>query len=264
MDHERGHGDLLQAVFDALALDQRLGGIAQFLRRALHPHGGPHGGQFGMAQDQLGADLGLLLRRPYVEPGVDHVLVDGDHVGVLRTGLGAEQDEPPHPVGVQEGGPQGDEPALGHPAQDGPLDLQVLHEGEPVTGGVPVGEGPLVVDRLAEATTVPRDDAVVGTQGRHLVVEHRPVHQEAVAEHHHRPVATRVVECERHPVDVCRRPYGLDCRHVNSSAGRGWTLRSDRPISPAQMGQPVPPGRGRTGRSTATAWRGAVRARSTR
>jgi len=50
VDHERGHGDLLQAVFDALALDQRLGGIAQFLRRALHPHGGPHGGQFGMAR----------------------------------------------------------------------------------------------------------------------------------------------------------------------------------------------------------------------
>ena len=188
-----------------------------------------------MAQDELGADRRLLHRRPGLQPGVDHPLVHGDHVGVLGTGLGAEEDQAPDPVGVQECGAQGDEPTLGHPAEHGPLDFEVLHEGKAVAGRVPVGEGPLVVDGLAEATLVPRDDPVLVAQRRHLVVEHRPVHEESVAEHHHGPVAARVVECEPHAVDLCRRPYGLDCRHVNSSAGRARTLRSDRRESPGQM-----------------------------
>ena len=222
-------------------------GLRRFLGRALHPHGGPHRRQLGMAQDQGGAVVGLLLRRSVVEPGVDHALVERDHVGVLGTGLGVEQDQAPHPVGGQQGGPQGEEPALGHPAHHGPLDPQVVHQGEAVTGRVPVGEGPFVVDGVAEATRVPRDDPVVVAQGRHLVVEHGPVHQEAVGEHHHRPVAAGVVECDRGPVDVCRRPYGLDCRHVNSSAARGRTLRSDRAgiassDGPA-VGTPAGPGR---------------------
>ncbi len=142
---------------------------------------------------QRGGGRGDVVGRAVGHPVVDHALIQRDDLGVLGPGLGVQQDECPNPVRISQRHPQGDESALGHAADDRPVDAEVIEEGDAVRGQVPVGERLPVVDRVAETALVPGDHPVALPQRLHLRVEHGAVHEEAVGQHDRRALATRVV-----------------------------------------------------------------------
>ena len=77
------------------------------------------------------------------------------------------------------------------------------HQAETVGGTVPVGERLAVELGATETTFVPGDDPVLAAQRLDLRSEHREVHEEAVAEHHHRAVAAGVLVVDVLAVDEC-------------------------------------------------------------
>jgi hypothetical protein len=78
----------------------------------------------------------------------------------------------------------------------------VVKQAQAVARRVPIREGLAVKLGLPEAALVPGDDAELGAERLHLGREHLAVHQEAVGEHHWRPVAAAVLVAEPLTVDI--------------------------------------------------------------
>src|SRR4051794_22158571 len=84
----------------------------------------------------------------------------------------------------------------------------MIEERECVGRRVPKGEG-AAGRRLAEPALVPPDAAELLAQRRHLRIEHRLIHQEAMAEDHRGSLAAAVLVVDVLPVDVGKshRPH---------------------------------------------------------
>jgi hypothetical protein len=163
------------------------------------------------AQDDGGDDF-LHRARPLVQPHLVHLLISRAAGLQLGAGLAVDQDQAAHPPRCKQRGPQADEAALGHAAEYGLLDAEVVQQGEHVRGQVPVAERP-GRRGAAVAARIPRDHPVPRRERGGLGVEHRGVHQVPVAQHDRRPVAARVGVADLDPVDRC-------CRHMADVTAR--------------------------------------------
>ena len=79
-----------------------------------------------MIRSAIGA--GQFVHGTDGEPGLAHLVLAGHRLGVGHAGLGVQQDQGPHPLGRGERDAQGEEPALAHPADDGPVDAEVVEQ----------------------------------------------------------------------------------------------------------------------------------------
>lgn len=127
------------------------------------PAGHPLLHESWLADDEPGHHVSDLVRGAPGHPLVQHGLVEGYDIGVFRPGLGVEQDKAANSIRSPQRHPQRHEAPLGHPADHGPIDAEMVHEADAVIGQVPVRERSAVVDRVTVATAVPGDDPVLAT-----------------------------------------------------------------------------------------------------
>ena len=166
------------------------------------PLGDPGLAHLCVADDQAGDRAGQVVDGPDAQPGVLHLAVGGQALGILDARLGIDEDQRAHAVWGQQRGAHREKAALRHPAEHGLLDAQVVEQSQAVARRVPVGERPAVELSLSEPALVPGDDAIPRAQYLHLRGEHLAVHEKAVREDDRRTVAAGVLEADPLAVDV--------------------------------------------------------------
>ena len=206
--HQCRHGDGAEPRADVVAAAQGGKALDQVGRGQLAPLGLPHRRiRPAIAQNGVGHHRRDAVRQAALQPGFHQSLVTHHFLGVFLQGLGVDEHQRAHQLGVRQRAAQRQVAALRHAGQHRLAHAQVRQQRRQIVGRVVVGERVAArrIGRLPVAALVPADAAPLAAQGLHLRRKHAAVHEQAVRKHNHRAVAAGVFVVQLLTIDVRER-----------------------------------------------------------